>query len=105
MQILTDNEVRDEMQALVRNGKVRWREHAEERMVKHGYDKDQIKRCLLSGYFVERPVIANRTGASQYKFTLRAKVDGETIEVAASLTPKSKVLVITVINVNSQYKR
>lgn len=94
---LTDNQVLDETRILVRKNKVGWTIHAEERMAERGYERGQVKQCLLSGHFIEQPTIPNKGGDIQYKFKLHASVDGEDIDVVASLFPKTKVVVITVI--------
>jgi hypothetical protein len=95
---LTDNQVLDGVRVLVRQNKIRWTDHSEQRMEERGYDRGQIRQCLLSGVFVQRPVIPNRTGPLQYEVKMRAKVDGVWIEVVASLVPVTKVVVITVID-------
>lgn len=95
---LTDSQVLNEMRALVCRGKIKWTVHAEERMAERGYDRGQVKQCLLSGHFIERPVIPNRAGDIQYKFTMQANVDSEAIHVVASLEPEKNVVVITVID-------
>lgn len=94
---LTDSQVLGAMRALVRKGSIRWTDHAEQRMVERGYDRSQIKQCLLSGYFVEQPFIPNRSGDVEFKFTFRGHVDGEVLDVVAVLMPETRVLVITVI--------
>lgn len=84
----------------VRANQIRWRRHAETRSGQRGIDKSMARECLLIGYFSERPVVPNRGGEIEYKFTMRAKVDGEQVEIAASLVPDSHVVVITVIDPN-----
>lgn len=98
---LTDHQVLTEIRALARQSKVGWTRHAQERMAERGFDKGQIKRCLASGNFIEQPYIPNRNGELEYKFTLSAHVDGEIINVAASLIPEKKIVVITVIDPNN----
>lgn len=95
---LTDNQVLEEVRVLVRQSKIRWTYHAEQRMAQRGYDRGQIRQCLLSGYFIEEPFIPNRSGEVEYKFTFRANVDGETLDVAASLIPEKSVVVITLFD-------
>jgi hypothetical protein len=97
-QYLTDNQVLDETRVLVRKGKIRWTLHVEERMVERGYARDQITECLLSGYFIERPIDPNRGGELQYQFRIRGNIDGEVLEIVASLIPETRVVVITVID-------
>lgn len=97
---LTDNQVLNEVLALVKEGKVAWTQHVQERMAERGYERGQIKQCLSTGYFIEKPYIPNIGGELQYKFMLEGKVDGEAINVVASLIPDKKVVVITVINPN-----
>ena len=94
---LNDNQVQVAMRDLVRKGSLRWTDHAEQRMVERGYDRSQIRQCLLSGYFFEQPYIPNRNGDIEYKFTVRGQVDGEVMDVVAVLMPETRVLVITVI--------
>lgn len=64
--LLTDNQVLTEVQALARQSKVGWTQHAQERMAERGFDKGQIKRCLASGSFIEQPYIPNRNGELEY---------------------------------------
>lgn len=97
-QRLTDGEVLAGVRELVGMGKVKWTPHSRERMAQRKYDSDQIKDCLRTGYFTERPSIPNRPGPIEYKFTMRASIDGDFIEVAAALLPETRVLVITVID-------
>lgn len=99
-ELLTDNQVLDEVRILVRQSKVGWTKHAEVRMAERGYERGQVKQCLSVGYFVEQPHIPNKGGELQYKFTLEGSVDGEAIRIAASLIPERKVVVITVIDPN-----
>lgn len=97
---LTDNDVLLGIRALTARGSIGWTDHAEERMVDRGFHRGQIKACLLSGHFTERPTVPNRAGPIQYKFTMEALVEGERIAVAASLIPEKKVVVITVFDPN-----
>ena len=99
---LTNNQVLEGMRALVRQGKISWKKHAEKRMAERGYERGQVKQCLLSGHFVEPPVIPNKGGEIQYEFKIHANVDGMAIDVVASLVPETKVVVISVINPNSR---
>lgn len=97
---LNDVEVLNRARALVSKSKIVWTRHVEERMTERGFDRSQVKECLLSGAFNERPHIPNRFGSIEYKFTMVACVDGERIEVAASLVPDQHVVAITVIDIN-----
>lgn len=99
---LTDTQVLDETRMLVGQGQIRWSAHAEQRMAERGYERGQIKECLLSGYFIEPPTVPNMGGNLQYKFRIHGNIDGEAIEVVASLVPENRVVVITVIDPNSQ---
>ena len=96
-ELLTDSEVLTAVQTFARQSKIGWSTHAQERMAERGFDRGQIKQCLSLGYFIERPHIPNRGGELEYKFTLEGNVDGECINVVASLIPEKKILVITVI--------
>lgn len=98
---LTDHQVLTEIRVLVQQSKIGWTKHAEERMAERGFEKGQIKKCLSSGTFIERPVLPNRSGELEYKFTLSGNVDGEIINVAACLIPEKKVVVITVFDPNN----
>lgn len=95
---LTDNDVLKGVRGLIAQGKIRWTAHVEDMMVSRGYARSQIKECLMKGYFTEAPIIANKPGPIQYKFRIKAIIDGEGIEVVASLTPDEKVVVITVFD-------
>lgn len=95
---LTDGEVLAGLRDLVSKGKVRWTLHAKERMAQRKYDPSQIKECLLKGRFSELPTIPNRTGPIEYAFRMYAEVEGDPIEVAASLIPETRVVVITVLD-------
>jgi len=97
---LTDGEVLRGVRELSANGKIRWTDHSEDQMAARGFDRGQIRKCLQCGYFSEDPAIANRSGPTQYKFTMRAMVDGQEIAVAASLIPEARVVVITVFEPN-----
>lgn len=97
---LTDGEVRQQVRDLVGKDKISWHPHVEERMAKRGYDRGQIKECLVRGIFSERPTIANRRGPIQYDFRMRGTVDGDQIEVGASLIAESHVRVVTVFDPN-----
>lgn len=99
-ELLTDNQVLNEVRVLVRKNKVVWTTHAEQRMAERGYERGQVKDCLLSGCFFERPYHPNRVGDLQYQFALDGNVDGEPIRVVASLIPEKKVVVISVIDPN-----
>jgi hypothetical protein len=96
---LTDAEVLAEVKTLIAAQKLAWTTHSEARAAERGFDKAQIKECLMKGRFTERPTMTNRTGDVEYKFRIDAIVDSEKIAVAACLIPSKKVLVITVINV------
>ena len=98
--LLTDDQVRTEVKSLVHAGKVAWTRHSEEKMAERGIDKGQVKECLENGSFTERPTVPNRFGSIEYKFRMESIVDGETLAVAASLIPDSKVVVITVFAPN-----
>lgn len=97
---LSDSAVLEGVRALVRKNRIRYKVHAEERMAERGFDKGQIKDCLCSGFFAERPFIPNGNGPIEYKFKMQAVIDGEKIQVVACLRPDENVLVITVIDPN-----
>lgn len=99
---LTNDQVLHGMRILVRQGKIKWTVHAEERMAERGYERGQVKQCLLSGSFIEPPHIPNRAGDVQYVFKMHANIDSEAIDVVASWVPEKKVVVISVIDPNSQ---
>lgn len=98
MHLMSDDEVLKSVRELVRGKCIRYVHHAEIRMAERGFDRGQVAECLLKGYFVERPVIPNRSGDIEYKFTIEANVDGELIDVVAALRPHANVVVITVID-------
>lgn len=95
---LNDHQVLEQVRALVRQGKVGWKYHALKRLAQRGFERGQIKQCLIAGYFLEKPHIPNRGGELEYTFAVGGTVDGEDIKVVASLRPEEKVLVITVID-------
>lgn len=97
-QLLTDNEVLAQVRGLATRNKVGWTYHALERMAQRGFDKSQVKECLMRGAFTENPTNPNKSGDIEYAFRISANVDGDPISVAASLCPDSKVVVITVID-------
>ncbi len=99
---LSDGEVLEGVRTLVSQGRISWKYHAKLRMAERGYEPGEIRQCLLSGHFVEGPVIPNRAGDVQYEFKMRATVDSVAIDVVASLVPESKVVVISVIDPNSR---
>ncbi len=96
---LTDAEVLSEVKLLTAANKLAWTHHAEVRAAQRGFDKAQIKECLMKGHFTERPTIPNRVGDIEYKFRMDAIVDSEKIAVAACLVPSEKVVVLTVIDI------
>ncbi|WP_082708819.1 DUF4258 domain-containing protein [Thiobacillus denitrificans] len=98
---LSKNEVLDELRRLVRRGKIAWTTHAEERLAQRGFDRSQVKDCLLLGFFTEPPTIPIRSGPIGYKFTMKAHIDGDAIAVAACLYPEKNVVVISVIDVSN----
>src|SRR5438309_32487 len=95
---LTDAEVLEQVRRLVSQGRIRWTVHIEQQMAKRGIAKDQVKQCLMTGYFEERPAVPNRPGEIEYAFRMAAKVDGEQVRVAASLIPNKRVVAITVFD-------
>ncbi|OMG54686.1 hypothetical protein BJN45_05600 [Azonexus hydrophilus] len=97
---LSDFEVLQDVRALVRRNRIRFTVHAEERMAERGFDRSQVRDCLSSGFFVERPSLPNRNGVVEYKFNMQAVIDGDTMQVVASLRPDENVVVITVIDSN-----
>lgn len=99
---LSDAEVLKKVRELVGDNRIAWRLHAEEKMASRGIDKGQVKKCLLSGRFDERPTIPNRRGDIQYEFRMFANVDGESINVVASLVPDKNVVVITLFDPNNR---
>jgi hypothetical protein len=98
---LNDGEVLHQVRTLVRQGRVHWTLHIDGQMVARGYDRGMIKECLLTGHFVERPTVPNRSGPIQYEFRMRAIVDGDQMDVVASLIPEKRVVAITVMDPNS----
>lgn len=96
---LTDAEVLAEVKLLASAQKLAWTEHSEARAEQRGFDKSQIKECLMKGRFSERPTMTNKTGDVEYKFRIDATVDREKIAVVACLIPSKKILVITVIDI------
>lgn len=99
---LTDAEVLEQVRRLVGQGRIKWTPHIEEKLKERGLAKDQAKECLRIGYFEETPFIPNRPGDIEYKFQVRARVDGEEIRVVASLIPESHVVAITVFDPEAQ---
>lgn len=97
---LSDAEVLLQVRALAKAGRLRWTEHAQKRMAERGISKDEVKACLTCGHFGEPPTIPNRFGDIEFKFRMDATVDGERVAVAASLVPETRVVVITVIDLN-----
>ncbi len=93
---LSDQDVLLELRRLVRLGLVAWTAHAEERLIQRGVSKGQVKSVLLSGKFFERPHVPLRSGAIEYKFTMRGSSDGQKLDVPASLLPGDRVVIITV---------
>ena len=85
---------------LLRQGKVRWTRHVETRMAERGFQKDEVRDCILSGRFVEPPFVPNKSGEFQYEFKVGALIEGRDIEVVVSLVPERRVIVITVIDPN-----
>lgn len=98
MELLSDNEVLSGVRDLVGRSRVKYKDHAEDRMVERGYTREDVHQCLMRGRFTERPCLANKSGPIQYKFTVRAFIEGRRIDVAAALFPDQNVLVITVID-------
>lgn len=97
-QTLTDDEVLRRVRLLVSSGgRVIWTHHAEERLAQRGYEKSQVRECLIRGTFVETPYQPNRFGAIEYKFCMQTTIGGEPIEVVASLDPNNNC--VTVISV------
>ena len=92
---LTDDEVLRDVRLLVGRPSVAWSRHAEQRMAERGISKVEVKRCLQLGHFDERPTLSNRPGPIEYSFRMVFRVDGETIAVAGSLVPSTRVVVIT----------
>lgn len=95
---LSDDQVLQGTRELVRLNKIRWKSHAEIRMAQRGFDRGQVRKCLLVGGYIERPIIPNKAGDIQYEFKIGATVDGMPIHVVASYYPDTKVVVITVID-------
>jgi len=93
---LTEAQVADGVKRLAATNKLGWSRHVEDRMAQRGIDKGMVRDCLKNGFFSERPYIANKPGAIQYKFTMTCVVDGERLVTAASYYPESKIVVITV---------
>ena len=82
----------------VRAGKIGWTRHAEERMEQRGYDKSQVKECLMKGTIIESPTIPIGSKTIEYVFTIKSRVDFEDIRVVAKLIPARMTVVITVID-------
>jgi hypothetical protein len=99
---LTDAQVLEQVRHLVKQGRIRWTAHIEERLAQRKFEKGQVKECLLRGYFEEPPTIPNRGGDIEYVFRMAAMVDGEQIRVAASLIPFRRVVAITVFDPDTQ---
>lgn len=99
---LTNAEVMEQVRRLVSQGRVSWTRHILERMAERGLSKEQVKECLRIGYFEEEPTVPNRGGEIEYKFLMRAKVEGEQIRVAASLIPATRVVAISVFDPTTQ---
>jgi hypothetical protein len=96
---LSDQEVRDELRRLVRQGKIAWTDHAGTRLAERGFERGQVRECLLAGYFTEAPTIPIGSKRIGYQFRMQATVEGVRIAVAACLYPEQNVVVITVIDV------
>ena len=97
---LSDGEITEQVRRLVSQGRIQWLPHALSQMADRGIAKDQVKECLQVGYYEEPPTVPNRGGAIEYKFRMAAKVDGDQLQVVASLVPDSKVIVITAFVLN-----
>ena len=95
---LTDAEVLEQVRRLVGNGRIRWTKHVQERMEQRGISKDDVKQCLRTGFFDERPTVPNRPGEIEYSFRMAANVEGRHLRVAASLLPETRVIAITVFD-------
>lgn len=95
---LSDAHVLHGVRDLASKGKIAYTNHAEERMAERGYDRSQVKECLIKGNYSESPYIPNSNGDIEYKFKLHANIDGERIEVVATLKPELRIVVITIID-------
>lgn len=95
---LSDNDVLKGVKALIAQDKIKWRDHAEDRMAERGLDKSQVKACLLKGHFTERPTISNSAGPIKYQFRMEATIEGQVIAVGAFLIPEEKVVVRTLFD-------
>ena len=98
---LTNAEVLEQVRRLVGQGRITWTRHFEGMLAKRGLAKDQVRDCLRIGYFEEEPTNPNRAGDIEYKFQMRATVDGEQISVVASLIPETRVVAITAFDPES----
>ena len=99
---LTNAQVREQVRELVAQGYIRWTKHILEQLEERGLAKDQVKQCLMTGFFEEHPTIPNRRGGIEYSFRMSATVDGDPIRVAASLIPDERVVAITVFDPEAQ---
>lgn len=95
---LSTPEVLSEVRRLVRAGKVAWTHHAEMRLAERGFDRSQVKGCLLAGGFKEPPIIPIGGGSLGYEFKMAANIEGEAIAVVACLYPEKNVVVISVMD-------
>lgn len=95
--MLTDGDVLTQIRDLAARWKFLWTTHAEIRLKERGVDKGVARECLMVGSFSELPHIPNRFGDIEYKFTMQCVIDDELVQVAASLQPAKKIVVITVI--------
>jgi hypothetical protein len=97
---LNDIEVLKQLKRFVSSNKLIWSEHVQIRMAERGFDKEQVKQCLKSGYFIEKPTVSNSFGDVNYKFKITAKIDGVQMDVVASLYPDKNIVLITIFGVN-----
>lgn len=100
MELLSDAAVLSGVRDLVGQGRLRYSIHAEDRMSERGYTRQDVRQCLRSGCFVQRPFVPNKPGSIQYEFRVHAVVEGREIDVVAALNPAEAVVVITVIDPN-----
>lgn len=94
-QLMTDGEVMAEVRRLVSQGRIAFTDHVEQRMAQRGIGRDEVRACLATGHFFERPHVANRPGRVNYRFGMESVIDGDRIAVAAALDPEREVVVIT----------
>lgn len=93
---LNNNKVLSQVRKLTAENKIEWTLHSEEKLAERSIGKDEVRECLLKGFFFkEFPIISTKSAEINYAFLMRARVEGQFLNVKASLYPEKKVLVIT----------